>query len=216
MRSRTGPIARRRLLTHLPLFLAAAAILLTGACTVPSTSSTDDIQRQTVQRFRKEHVVHWDLTVPRSAQEFGVRPSQDSAIFDRNSREFWTVTFDLPGGRHFTTKKAIAVGVYIPANSLAVVTINVDVRDLAELNTELVAAATSLGIDRQQIAGFLSEQRRYPLTTTNPESSTVFHGPPIGHIVAEVEPRLGVNDNGIAINYNFNWYAPTAAPAARP
>jgi hypothetical protein len=196
-----------------------AALLLTGGCTVPSTSSPDDVGQQTLQRFFEDRVVHWDLTAPRTAQELGVRKGSYSAIFDRNGDDYWTVTFDLPGGRQFTSTRAIAVGVFIPdvpGGLLDGVTVNAHVRDLDELTAELASAATQLGLNREHLAGFLGQQRRFPLSTRNPESSTVLSGPAIGHLTTDVEPRLGVNDDGIAINYTFNWTPAAAAPVARP
>ncbi|HEU0104506.1 MAG TPA: hypothetical protein VFR07_19520 [Mycobacteriales bacterium] len=198
------------------LVLAVATTLLTGACTVSSPSApTSASEQQTLQRFRKDLAVRYDLTVPRTAQELGVAAGYTSALFDRDGSEYWTVTLVLPGGREFVTSRASRVGVFIPdepGGLLNSVTVNARVVDLDALLVELNAAVDQLGLDRAEVARFVAEQRRNPVSVSNPVNHQVLSGTPLGHLTTNVEPRVTRNDDGVAVNYTFTW-EPRAASA---
>ena len=177
-----------------------------------------------LQRIRQDKAVHYDLTAPRTAQELGIPADRDSAIFDRDGSDYWTVTITLPQGRTFSTSTAIAVGLMVPeyfagSASKSRVGINARAADADDLEVQLQAAVEQLSVDAGQVSAFLAQVREQPLTTTNPTRNSVFDGRPVGHLTTSVEARLEEGRDSIALNYSFSWVPDppdTPPPSPKP
>jgi hypothetical protein len=178
------------------------AVLLIGACTVTTSDPREDDSRA-VERFREQKAVEYDLTEPRTAQELGVEPGRDSAIFDRDSSEYWDVTFQLPGGTTFTTGRAIAVGVFIdeePAGLLNYVGINVRALSVEELAELLQRDVTQLGLQPTEVQDVLGQ-----LSRRDRDVVQVLDGKSFGYLGTSVEVRTSTEHDRIAVNYQFGW-----------
>ena len=194
------------------------AVLLIAACTVTTSDPGDDDQRA-VERFREQNAVQYDLTAPRTAQELGVEPGRDSAIFDRDSSEYWDVTFQLPGGTTFRTGGAIAVAVIVSDEPDALVNsvgINVQAQDDDELAELLQRDVAQLGLQPADVQEVLREVQQQPLSLQGSGFTRGLTGGTFGYLSTYVEVRTSLDDDRIAVNYDFNWDPAGAAPAPAP
>ena len=187
---------------------ALAAVLLTGACTVSVEPTDPDPGGPSLEQFREQNAVDYDLTTPPTAQDLGVPEGRDSAIFDRDSSTYWDISFTLPGGSTFTTGKAIAVGIFIkdqPGGLLNSVNINVNADSEDELATLLRSGGAQLGLDPVQVERYLDDPNRL--------DNQVLDGRTFGYLFTSVGLRPQPSREGVvALNYNFDW-EPGAAGA---
>ncbi len=163
---------------------ALAAVLLTGACTVDVEPTDPDSGGPSVEQFREQNAVDYDLTSPPTAQELGVPEGRDSAIFDRDGSQYWDVSFALPGGSTFTTGKAIAVGVFIkdqPGGLLNSININVRAESEDELAALLRGGGAQLGLDPTEVERYLDNRNRL--------DGQVLRGRAFGYLTTSVELR---------------------------
>lgn len=171
-----------------------------------SVEPTDpDPTGPSLELFREQNAVDYDLTSPPTAQQLGVPEGRDTAIFDRDGSEFWDVSFQLPGGSTFTTSQAIAVGIFIenrPGGLLNSVGINVNADSEEELADLLARDVDQLGLDPAQVERFLADYRRSGSNTTN----VVLHGQDFGYLSTSVDARPATGEPGkLALNYDFTW-----------
>ena len=188
-------------MTRRVLASALAAVLLTGACTVNVEPTDPDPGGPSVEQFREQNAVDYDLTSRPTAQELGVPEGRDSAIFDRDGSQYWDVSFTLPGGSTFTTGKAIAVGVFIsdpPGGLLNSVGINVRAESEAELADLLRGGGAQLGLDPAEVERYLDNPNRL--------DGQVLHGRAFGYLMTSVELRpQSARPGVVALNYTFVW-----------
>ena len=186
----------------------ALTALLTGACTV-ATPSDPTGDRPSIEQFRAQNAVAYDLTTPPTAAELGVPEGRDSAIFDRDGPQYWDVAFQLPDGATFSTGRAIAVTVFlsdVPGGLLNEVGINVNADDEAQLSDQLRRDVDQLGIDPARVESYLA--------STNRLTNQILDGREFGYLSTSIElrPQSG-EPGGVAMNYKFFW-EPGIAPGA--
>lgn len=191
-------------MTHRPALASALAltVLLTGACTVSVDPTDPPPTGPSIELFRAQNAVTYDLTTPPTAQDLGVEQGRDSAIFDRDGSQYWDVRFSLPGGSTFTTDKAIAVGVFIedrPGGLLNSVGVNVRAESEQELTALLRRDVSQLGLDPAVVERYLTgSQTRL--------DGQVMEGRAFGYLRSSVELRpQSVRPGVVALNYSFVW-----------
>lgn len=186
----------------------ALTALLTGACTVTSPSDPGR-DRPSLEQFRAQNGVSYDLSTPPSADELGLTGGRDSAIFDRDGSQYWDVDVRLPEGASFSTGRTIAVTVFlsfVPGGLLNAVGINVRAENQAQLSELLRRDVDQLGLDPAQVERYLASPNRL--------DNQVLDGRDFGYLSTSVELRPQSDRPGVvALNYSFTW-EPTTTPAA--